>query len=140
MKSENYGTRYYAVNGRPMTMMEWSSSFSHYRHIGLDILRIRGHHYRVSTVWLGLDHSFFGGPPLIFETMVFEDEDMSGLDLMDRYSTLSQAKRGHIRMVRAVKRIVRSRKTKQLFHNGRKPTAIGRSTAEKLRTASMSAS
>lgn len=25
----------------------------------------------VSTVWLGLDYSFGGGPPLIFETMIF---------------------------------------------------------------------
>lgn len=29
----------------------------------------------VSTVWLGLDHSFgAGGPPLIFETMIFAQE------------------------------------------------------------------
>lgn len=27
--------------------------------------------YWISTVWLGLDHSFASGPPLIFETMVF---------------------------------------------------------------------
>jgi len=26
---------------------------------------------RLSTVWLGLDHGFFGGRPLIFETMLF---------------------------------------------------------------------
>lgn len=27
--------------------------------------------YYVSTVWLGLDHNWDGGPPLIFETTVF---------------------------------------------------------------------
>lgn len=32
----------------------------------------------VSTVFLGLDHSFGGGPPLLFETMIFgghEDQE-----------------------------------------------------------------
>jgi hypothetical protein len=29
---------------------------------------------RLSTVWLGLDHNVFGGPPLIFETMRFSAE------------------------------------------------------------------
>jgi hypothetical protein len=28
---------------------------------------------RVSTAWLGLDHSFLVGPPVIFETMVFDE-------------------------------------------------------------------
>jgi hypothetical protein len=28
----------------------------------------------VSTVFLGLDHSFMGGPPLLFETMVFDPD------------------------------------------------------------------
>lgn len=29
----------------------------------------------VSTVFLGLDHNYFGGPPLLFETMVFVPDD-----------------------------------------------------------------
>ena len=29
---------------------------------------------RVSTVFLGLDHSFGSGPPLLFETMIFGGE------------------------------------------------------------------
>jgi hypothetical protein len=77
----------------------------------------------VSTVWLGLDHSFWPGHgPLIFETMVFDDRDMPAFDLMDRYGTLAQAERGHRAFVRRVKTIVRSRKTKQLIHQGRKPS------------------
>jgi len=128
MRAEDFGPRYYAVNGREMTQMEWSRALSHYRHIGLDYVRIRGRTYRVSTVWLGLDHSFWpGGRPLIFETMVFEDDDMGGFEgLMNRYSTLAEAERGHRMFVRLVKRIVRSRKTKQLIHNGSKP--VGRPT------------
>jgi hypothetical protein len=50
----------------------------------------------LSTVWLGLDHSFGAGPPLIFETMVFggpNDEEQ------ERYSTEEEAKAGHAAMV-----------------------------------------
>lgn len=44
----------------------------------------------VSTVWLGLDHSFgFGDGPLIFETMVF-DKNGEECDT-DRYSIEQQA-------------------------------------------------
>lgn len=32
----------------------------------------------VSTVFLALNHNFSGGEPLLFETMVFADEDYSG--------------------------------------------------------------
>lgn len=53
----------------------------------------------ISTVWLGLDHSFGSGPPLIFETMVFPSkDDMGDLDC-DRYSTEEEALEGHQRMV-----------------------------------------
>ena len=54
----------------------------------------------VSTVWLGADHQFGGGPPLIFETMVFSSKDDDPADNdMDRYSTEEQAVEGHKRMV-----------------------------------------
>ena len=132
MRAEDFGPRYYAVNGRPMAQMEWMRTFNNYRHIGEDYLRIRGDTYRVSTVWLGLDHNWNPkGPPLIFETMVFTEDALIFEDLMLRYSTLAQAQHGHRLMVRGLKRIVRSRKTKQLIHHGRKPSANGRPTARK---------
>lgn len=54
---------------------------------------------RVSTVWLGLDHSFsMSSKPLIFETMVFPRNDYGELD-MERYSTEEEAIQGHKRMV-----------------------------------------
>jgi hypothetical protein len=53
----------------------------------------------VSTVWLGIDHNHGSGPPLIFETMVFESkDDLNELD-MKRYATLAQAEAGHEAMV-----------------------------------------
>ena len=55
----------------------------------------------VSTVFLGLDHSFGEpGPPILFETMVFGGE----LDQrMERYSSLEDAMLGHERWVARVK-------------------------------------
>lgn len=57
---------------------------------------------KVSTVFLGLDHSFGSGPPLVFETMVFGGKLA---DEMDRYSTWDEAVTGHENMVKRVKSI-----------------------------------
>lgn len=47
---------------------------------------------RVSTVFLGLDFNPFGGPPHLFETMVF----VNGASVdSDRYSTWAEAEIGH---------------------------------------------
>jgi len=53
----------------------------------------------VSTVFLGIDHNFGGGQPLLFETMVFSEKGMGELDL-DRYSTWEEAEKGHKKMVK----------------------------------------
>lgn len=50
----------------------------------------------VSTVFLGLDHSFGSGPPLLYETMVFGGT-LDGE--MERYGTRAEALGGHERMV-----------------------------------------
>jgi hypothetical protein len=52
---------------------------------------------KVSTVWLGLNHSFDDGPPLIFETMVFGGPDN---DWQKRYSTKEEALACHIIIVK----------------------------------------
>ena len=53
--------------------------------------------YRVSTVFLGLDHSFFGeGPPVVFETMIFADKkDIASDVYCKRYCTWNEAVVGH---------------------------------------------
>ena len=50
----------------------------------------------VSTVFLGLDHSFGAGPPLLFETMIFGGEHDQ---YQDRYETWKQAEAGHQKAV-----------------------------------------
>lgn len=81
----------------------------------------------VSTVFLGLDHGFFGPEPLVFETMVFPKYDdlrthpvtpggvwpayQAGTvppelepieDQLERYSTWAEAKRGHAAITESV--------------------------------------
>jgi hypothetical protein len=54
---------------------------------------------RVSTVFLGLDHAFRGGPPVLWETMVFGGV-LDGE--MDRYTSKAAAFAGHQAMCRRV--------------------------------------
>ncbi len=55
---------------------------------------------RISTVFLGLDHSFDEGPPILYETLVFG----GALDgEMDRYATHIEAVDGHQHTVDRVK-------------------------------------
>lgn len=88
----------------PCSMMKWASQFedmsmTNTKHVAEDI--IDGKH--VSTVWLGLNHNYFGGPPLVFETMVF-DEPKGGHDIYcDRYTTWDEALEGHKKAVEWVK-------------------------------------
>ncbi|MBR5227538.1 MAG: hypothetical protein IKV94_02765 [Clostridia bacterium] len=53
--------------------------------------------YTVSTVDLGIDHSFGIGKPLYYETMIFQkiDGDVHFLDYQVRYSTEEEARIGH---------------------------------------------
>lgn len=65
--------------------------------------------YFISTVFLGLDHQFGDGPPLLFETMVFPGTE-PGLDIAcERYSTRAEALAGHEAMVKRYKKNARSR-------------------------------
>lgn len=50
----------------------------------------------ISTVFLGFDHNFGNGPPILFETMVFGGfED----GFQERYTTWAKAEAGHKRAV-----------------------------------------
>jgi len=55
---------------------------------------------KVSTVFLGLDHSFGEGPPLLFETMIFGGEHDQ---YMERFETWEQAETGHKVAVASIK-------------------------------------
>lgn len=61
----------------------------------------------VSTVFLGMDHAFRGGPPVVFETMIFGGEHDG---YQERCSTWNDALRMHNRAVRLARGVGRKRK------------------------------
>jgi hypothetical protein len=117
--------RYYILDGHepvpltgPDASLRWARWFE--GSLGIDSLEARGKGKRrvdftdlgfctISTVFLGLDHNFFGhGPPLLFETMAFANptgqtfpEELEGL--MRRYATWDEAEAGHADMVAEVR-------------------------------------
>jgi hypothetical protein len=117
--SDHYGApMYYGLDGHdpvPVAMMEWATQFE----LRLAAAELGGEDpWRVartefpggaylSTVFLGLDHRFgFGGPPILFETMLFGAEDHVWEQFPDRpyredlgqwrYSTWDAALAGHM--------------------------------------------
>jgi hypothetical protein len=87
--------RYYDRHGKPITLAEWASYIEggeSYRVVKRTDLQNGG---RLSTVWLGLDRNLAlgGGPPLIFESMLF-GRDGRTWD-MRRWSTEAEALEGH---------------------------------------------
>lgn len=92
-------SEWYDKDGTPISdMMTWAKKIEDrsYKRVAETTL---SNGKWVSTVWLGLNHQYGDGPPLIFETMVFKSKnDMNELDI-ERYSTLEEAKAGHERMV-----------------------------------------
>ena len=83
--------------------MEWTKQFEDMskadnRHVSEDYVGS----YHISTVWLGLDHNYFGGRPLLFETMVFNEGSLGDI-YMDRYTTWDESVEGHKKAVQWVK-------------------------------------
>jgi len=91
----------YDRNGRPIDMATFNQLLMDYAYRCVALTTVGP--YVVSTVWLGLDHGWGrqGGPPVIFETMVFAADDWEGdtgrlreFD-MTRYCTEGEAEAGH---------------------------------------------
>jgi hypothetical protein len=110
---------YYDWDGHPITMERWVYLWKQKRHFGETDLGEMG---RVSTVWLGLDHSWGGGVPIIFETMVFGGP----MDAYcDRYATAGEARIGHEFVVMQLTSLAGPQpKRKPLIHKGGKPKII----------------
>ena len=85
-------------NAIPCSLEEYALQYQpddpYKRHVGDDT--VEG--IRISTVFLGIDHSF-GGVPILFETMIF-----GGVhdDYQERYCTWIEALAGHKRAVELV--------------------------------------
>ena len=89
------------ADGNPVSepdMMKWAQWFEKAeRHVGNETIGDS----KISTVFLGLDHAFGGGAPVLWETMVFG----GALDQeQDRCSgSREQAEAMHAQMVKRVK-------------------------------------
>jgi len=57
----------------------------------------------VSTVFLGVDHGFGDGPPILWESMVFEDGSALE-DYTNRYTSKEDAVKGHNEIVSRLER------------------------------------
>lgn len=53
----------------------------------------------VSTVFLSADHRMGNGPPVLFETMVFDCPAQAWNDFQSRYCTVEEARAGHADIV-----------------------------------------
>lgn len=89
---------YYDKNGKEIDKNEWSDKFADrdYKQICVTTFPDGG---LVSTIWLGLNHSWEESKILIFESMAFL---ANGDELQQRYSTLEEARKGHVTMVEEI--------------------------------------
>jgi len=89
---------YFDKDGKPIDLFEWAKKFEDLSYKVIEQTELRNGLW-VSTVWLGLNHCYSEGEPLIFETMVFKNKEIGKELDMDRYNTLEEAKEGHKKMV-----------------------------------------
>lgn len=57
----------------------------------------------ISTVWLGINHNWGSGSPILFETMILNKYTQEWLDYLVRYSTWDNALIGHENAIQYVK-------------------------------------
>ena len=97
-------SRYYILKGKkivPVELLVWAKWLEENRKEKLIKQETLPNGKWVSTVFLGLNHSFSEkGMPLIFETMVFPKKGKWGELDMVRYSTYEGAEEGHKEMVK----------------------------------------
>lgn len=82
-----------------LTWAEWFEQTAN-RIIDVDHVQDVSGEVRVSTVFLGIDHSFGDGEPLLFESMVFGG---TSDQYQERYTTIEAAEAGHKRILTIVK-------------------------------------
>lgn len=90
---------YYDRDSTPITRLQWARDLENRSKVRVAETTLADGTW-ISTVWLGLDHQFDAGPPLIFETMVFPSRGELVDRECERYSTEAEALAGHDAMVR----------------------------------------
>ena len=86
----------YLLDGKKVVevpdILDWAKGFEKMDRV---VAKTKNDKVRVSTVFLGVDHSFRDeGPPLLFETMIFCGEHDG---YQERYETWDEAAIGHVK-------------------------------------------
>lgn len=95
---------YYDRNGDLISSAQWGVYFQDkdYQVLRQETIELGDVQVLISTVWLGMDHNFSGeGPPLIFETMVFNEEQPCY-----RWASEEEALQEHEKLVTEIKLLV----------------------------------
>ena len=82
---------------------KWMEENPKRKTVGYDELTdLNGDDVRVSTVFLGLDHSWLGyGKPILWETMIFGGQNDQAYQ--ERYASYEQALEGHQKAINFIK-------------------------------------
>ena len=83
--------KYFDIDGRPVTFRQ---------HLAGEKWQLvdEAAGYRISTVFLGLNHAYGDYTPLIFETMCFGEGEYD--QWQESYATKAEAESGHLRAIR----------------------------------------
>ena len=103
--------KYILKNGKVVVcndLLKWGKWFETAdRIIQQDKIKVGKKEKFISTVFLGLDHNYSDGTPLLFETMVFDSTkgtvQYGSGEVVGRYATKAQALKGHEKIVRNIK-------------------------------------
>lgn len=100
MEAVRLGTYILDEAGEPLPcigLADWSRMFEDPRRV---VAQTVVGQLTVSTVFLGLDHGWGEGPPVLWETMIFDTHwRVAGDDYQERYTSRAAALEGHRRAV-----------------------------------------
>lgn len=83
-------------------LLAWAKWFEKAdRKVASTWFRCNGEEVEVSTVFLGIDHNWGSGPPVLWETMIFGGRHAG---YQRRYTSVAEAQKGHEEAVELVKR------------------------------------
>jgi len=85
---------YYILEGKIPRKIEDMDEFINHPHQVITVKSTNISDILISTVFLGIDHAFGRGEPILFETMIFGGEHN---EYQERYATWEEAEEGHHR-------------------------------------------
>lgn len=92
-----------AVSKPVLEAAKWMEDNPNRRQVGYDELKdLNGDDVRISTVFLGLDHGWKSGTPVLWETMIFGG--VNDQNYQERYTSYEDALEGHQNAINFIKK------------------------------------